>query len=823
MVSDTPAQTATFHDSNEIDKMAVASTADSTVGGAFGNQDQIADFLRRPIQIFTKTFTPGLVHVSTKIYPWDLYMQDASVERKLANFNNLRATMKIKVVINGTPSHVGRYILSYLYLNRSPGSNLRIVSQRPHINIDPATSTGGELCLPYLWYDRAFNLKRMYADNRWDEVGELDLSEYMTLTQLSAGADDIAITLYAMLDDVQLGVPTHYVAQAGIRRVDENKKKDLKVSTVASAVADGANMMGELPVIGPFAKATSIVAKGIGGIASLFGFSRPTQLDAISPVRQVPMGDVSTCIGKELVGKLSLDPKQELALDSRVVGLDGTDELALQFLARKWSFLHSFQFAPTDSVGDNLMAMNIHPCACDSAGAVVSTNHIEYRPSILAYVSRLFEFWSGDIEVKFEFVMSAYHRGRVAIHFDPNDSRAVVTPLSNVNYTDYIDVNANSADLSAGRSVIFNVGFKQDTNYLRVPTVPTRAFTTGFYDQETTNGVLRMDVATELAVTDGVTPVTVLVYIRAGENFRLRAPVSIEDTSFVPYDDPAAFNAQSGELKQESHVAGTDEDVSADLTMSRSEDVSADDQLDLVISGEAVVSLRQLLKRYNINVMCPPTTAQIAGMPAGGLYTIGHILMGSLPCPRGFYAGSPWVTGNGNRYIYGYTTMISYLEHMYAGWRGSRRFKVTYMGSGNGFMMAQRHVGDAGFSISTNGHVALDTDATTLKLRNLMLFPITNGGSGHVITARSNLNALEFETPYYGPHRFTRCGYNWAESQSGIHEKPNNSCTDIFVANNGSDATSVLTTVYCGTGEDFNFFGFISAPVFYVYIFIPGA
>lgn len=806
---------------------------DSTLEGAFGDVDHIDDFFGRPVRLFTIKILPGVPLLAQRWGPWELYMGDPAVKKKLANFNNLRANLRLKFLVNGTPSHVGRFLVSYHYLEETTitiGNDLVRRSQRPNLHLDPTSSQGGEMLLPFFWYERAFGLPYMYTGpgpNNWDKVGTLYVEEFVTLQQNSAGTDPITITCYGTLENVELGVPTNWSPQAnwvpqaskkkkkGLSRADENSNEELKVSTVASAIADGADMMSTLPVIGVFAKATSIVARGVGGVAALFGFSRPNILQEITPVRQVPFGELATTTGKEMVAKLTLDPKQELTVDSRVVGLDGTDELSMQFLTRKWSYIATKEWAPTAAVGDTIFELNIDPMMGGPGSVGSSDNATTYLPTILAYVSRMFENWSGDIEVKLEFVMSAYHRGRLSLHYDPNVQSG--GELDNVTYTEYIDVNAQSTSLKGGRTATFNVGFKVNQNYLTVYDHPYDAFSTAL-DSEYNNGQLVLNVATELAVPDGITPIQILIFVRAGENFRLLAPrgETISTTGYHPFQ--AAPQAEWVPQADRSDTQHDENFTVSDLTMSRERDAQADQHLDLVIGGEHFNSFRQLLKRYcylgGIGLVSTPSAK-----PADGIYIMAKHAFGPLMPPHGFTGtnGASFNTdGSGRSVNYVHTTNLSYLEKIFAAWRGSRRLKCTYLTDGSGTVSVKRNETAAAFGVSGTGNYIIRNTDTYDDRARLVMKNTDNCGSAAYVTLRRTLDAIETEAPYYGPSRISRANLNWAD----LNQPDSKNGLTFEYIDNSEDWTSSVVHYYVATGEDFNFHGFVGAPTYYVYTVI---
>lgn len=158
-------------------------------------------------------------------------------------------------------------------------------------------------------------------------MGRLTLQEIVPLAQANQpGAADVDWSLYLWMTDVQLQMPTPWgpITQAGDEYAGEGV-----ISKPASFVANVASHLSRIPIIGRFARATEIGAGAVSRIASIFGFSRPTQLADLTHFRPRLFGPLAVTEGADLSHKMTLDPKNELTVDPRVVGVEGKDDMAL--------------------------------------------------------------------------------------------------------------------------------------------------------------------------------------------------------------------------------------------------------------------------------------------------------------------------------------------------------------------------------------------------------------------------------------------------------------------------------------------------------------
>lgn len=136
----------------------------------------IKDFFERPIQIATYLWTD--LSFSQFLNPWLLWSRNPRVSNRLNNYRNFRGNMCVKVMVNGNQFYWGRMMMSYSPVDSAtqefvftPNSRRgdMMASQRPHIFIDPSTSEGGTMKLPFFFEDNALNM----TANDFVRMGEL--------------------------------------------------------------------------------------------------------------------------------------------------------------------------------------------------------------------------------------------------------------------------------------------------------------------------------------------------------------------------------------------------------------------------------------------------------------------------------------------------------------------------------------------------------------------------------------------------------------------------------------------------------------------------
>jgi hypothetical protein len=135
----------------------------------------------------------------------------------------------MKMLINGNSFYYGRALVSYNpYLKNDDVTLKRAffeqdlvgASQKPHFMLDPTTSQGGEMLLPFLWPE---NFLDITLGNWTNNMGRVTVHDFDILRHANGGTDPITVTVFVWAEDVVLSVPTTVQAQSGTadRELDE--------------------------------------------------------------------------------------------------------------------------------------------------------------------------------------------------------------------------------------------------------------------------------------------------------------------------------------------------------------------------------------------------------------------------------------------------------------------------------------------------------------------------------------------------------------------------------------------------------------------------
>lgn len=824
-------QNVTFHDYSPGATVVVPSEYDDVHSETIVNDLDLNNFFSRPVlaRFYEWQVGTGAGYL-IGFNPWSFFWKNQRVVNRISNFKLLRAKMHVRFLINGSPMHYGRAIAYYTPLQnlddvgRQGGSsaqsleNLVNNSQKPHVWLNPTTSQGGDMELPFVWYNNALDIPLA----EYDEMGEIDIVAPTPLRHANGGTTEVQISCLVWATDVVLSGPTTTNAGGISPQSDEysNKVFSVKASNVASVM----NKLSSAPYIGPYARATALAASAASAVASLFGYSKPIEVDRCLTVRKT-VSPMATTTGKDDSHKLSLDPKQELSIDPRAFGLSTKDEMEISSIASRESYVTTFTWTSGNSspAGTILWNSIVDP-AIYTLGTATSPNIPKLNLTASAFAALPFQYWRGSIKFRFQVVCSALHKGRLRIVYDPetevtNNDPAVITPEYNLGYQTVVDI-------SETKDFEITVGWSQPSSYRHTALYdgvgPMFAITPLNYASSINtcgNGVIGVYVMNELTNPSAQTDdCYVVVTMSAGPDFEVAAPTNkpLSRLRFRTHADVATPQS-SEELAPISAVASkqanTEEavqhaDTYADLG-------SLTSPTNMVFFGETIRSFRSVLKRYSMTELVT-FNADATGASAGIA-----IQRPAFPIEPGYTSKSDLATNRvpktvqGKQYVYGFLTPLRFISAGFVGWRGGVRWKIsdqfgeccavyrtpvtTTRYSGCTPLNVSEPVGDLSTVAGIQSwYVGFDEYANAqegAQLSNPQIEPI-----------------VSFEVPFYTSRRFLSARSLAAfESDNETQYKP---CWKHSYTT--APGQFISHSLHCAAAEDFTLGFFIGAPIVYL-------
>lgn len=812
-----------FNDTIET-TVSVSGERDPTFSQGIATDSQLPHFLSRPIRIYEGEWAVGTPLADVELDPWNAYLTDYHVRQRIDHFKLLRANLNIKVVINGSPFHYGRAIAYYHplpvhdsfsaipKLTTDQPFRLLTYSQFPNIPLDPTTCSGGTMKMPFFYHKNFVDV----PSGEWTQLGRLNITNVVNLQHANGGLEAVPFAVYVWLSEVELTVPTTLstvppaVDDKPVVVSGRYQSYEGPISSTAGLVENLSSKLTDAPMIGRYARATRDMASIAGKAAKMLGFSRPASLEDVNVMKPEFYGKMANTDLPENVAKLSLNSAQELSVDPSIVGLEGTDEMALKNIVQKEAILDTFSWSGVDAAEAFLWNSRVTPELARYATSTLRGNDM-VAMTPMSHVAGLFKYWTGDIIFRFSVVATPYHRGRLRVTIDP-DYLTSLTGFTNVVYTRIIDV-------SKEKEFEIKVNWMQTAGMLDV--LPASASDPGYSGttrfttvSNGANGVITLQVLNPL-VGPSVAPsdVSVVVYVRGGDNLRFISPRS-RISPYTPFEE----SIQS----EKRRLTGSNQSVSTDTVVNQVAELKdCNDECDedacvgsmievdnfpLVYGGETVESFRALLKRYCFY------RADSSDVSGGALAQSVTWRLPDFPMYKGYAFAAYDETATGIGYNYVRTTLMNYITPCYVARRGSIRYKVGAYGAEpekfevmvcrNGSLIT------AG-SRRTVNTVAAITASITPRLSFLQQWEPING---LFVSPTKNNPVVEVELPFYSPYRFA---FARSAATVGISADASSSMTHDIISVDKA-AINTYYRSYVATGEDFSLFWYLSAPAFFV-------
>lgn len=394
-----------------------------------GIESRFKNFLDHPVLIQHVDWTGAtLESISNDLL--GLYLAGAPTQLlvKLRNLFFFRATIRIKIVVQGAPQAMGQMVFAFTPYQLVPAVDqeatiaVRVVTANytnakvvPHLIVDPSQTKTYELDLPVC------TPNGLYCFNSDYSYGSYSMSRlvFNPLDTGTAVMPTVKICVYmSLVDPVFDGLTT--VQMTSNEFVAE---KSRPLSAIATALANVSSSVGQnFPILSPFTTLFSKVSTGAGSVLAALGFSRPPELDLMTVNLTRTCDAYSQVDGRSSTIVLA----KSQTVSQGISPAYGEGELRDMDIAHICNIpgliILNNTIAPAAASGALLKSIIVSPLMSRSTGATVT-----YEPTPLAGVAITHTGWRGDLVYTFEFVASVFHRATVLIAYDPYPNVAAPT------------------------------------------------------------------------------------------------------------------------------------------------------------------------------------------------------------------------------------------------------------------------------------------------------------------------------------------------------------------------------------------------------------
>lgn len=748
---------------------------------------EMGDFLSRPVEIFASQIPLG-TNYDQVFDPWDLFTKEPSVRAKLKNFAYIKGDLVVRISVAGNPFNFGKLQVAYVpFAGENPilseyiatpayrrGKLQYLSQQKGVVNMDPKFNKPIEVVCPYFSpapMMRLFNSSTaaQAAATSFDtikDLGKIFLTTLNPMGSVSTGpATEISVYVYAYMTNVSLGSPTASILELTTESGEMQKMDGVVDERFSGPVSKWANAgtkfldsFKAVPMLQPYVGPSSMVLSGVRDLAAHFGFSRPTLITPSNFVKNQPFQNSAHCIVADTSQKLTLDPKQETDL---VISSGMTeDEMSYSYLCKREWYFHTFDWATTNAPNTTaLFSFGVNPCT--AIPYVTSTNTL-YQPGPMFMVANMHSYWKGKITYRVEIVASAFHRGKLAVVFEPNVAQAglIRTDLKlNKQYTAIIDIQETQ-----------DFEFCVDMAFLR-------------------EWAMVLDKSLYNCVDGNMNTSDLLNYVNGFVRFhvvnRLQSPTAdgVQVNIFARSDD-MQFNRLSTNNLPAKILMRAESGEELDITCYELNQARMDDgKASCRYFGEEPRSLRLVFKRY---VTLDSTQITFSAGNTSLKETYASYLVPN-PSPTGL------VTTIG--------TWQSYLMQAYVGYRGSLKYRWRLHGvSGGDYTWAVVTLAKPGNAVPTLGFTQNTTPAHLTFDGSVTFSPCVNTG-------------VEFDVPFYSNNLFV---FSNASTPWPLLEHINQFGTKAFSATASVVPSASSRTIWrqidYSLGDDFTFLYFTGSP-----------
>lgn len=756
---------------------------------------KLSNFLSRPIKIWESPITMT-TFTKFDIPAWDIFTKDPTVRAKLRNYAYLKGDLKVRISISATPFHYGKLLVAYHpYANYNsalqshnvlynPAELTTIDAMNCYLSQSPGATTIDirhnrvlELTLPFIApkpMHRLFNGNLAISDitsyNDMINAGNLIVSVLTPVRGVNGVIETPLMQIYAWMDEVELGPPTATVVAI---TTESDERETGPVEEISSALARATGALSKAPYIGKFALASSIGFGSLARISALYGWSKPSVIEDPLFVKNNAFQSSALMTTHDTSLRIAADPKRELSINPGNAACD-SDHLVISTLASTWSYLDYIVWDTTAAPLQPWHSIAMTP----NLGVVGNALGTYTQPSAMMFAALPFEYWKGDIEIRFDVACSQFHRGKFIVGYEPNANASSLFLSSPIKLNKQFQ---HIVDIQETQTITFRVNWNAISPWLRTPQTAIGHHGSGApaYNNLFHNGFIYIAPFTKLIAPDNTSPVRIAIFVRSpnlqvnmlGRNSRL----------------PRRYNITT---------ESAEEIVS---TMNLNDPIEEKSHTSLEYFGEEVVSFRSALKRYMLEQTVYRTDL-IARSSHCNIFARGQI----YPIVGPNYST---ITPTA------YSSLFHYLRFAYLGVRGSVRKRIAPMLHGP----VNEHFGiNVTLDAPTLGTSNLSIDCFNITENSIR--DVTPNSIGSVTFDRESNGAIEVELPFYSRNLFAFSFNNEYCKEAGQvvdqweydQNWPNNFIFGALL--HSATAQHVALGISNAVGEDFDFIRFQGSP-----------
>lgn len=585
------------------------------------DQSAIKDFLAKPYRIgagaWDTSMSPNTV-IWSNIVPQAL-VGDNLYGNKLKGFLGIRATVRVRVQVNGTKFQAGRLLCTFYPQGGMVGSfttyrrrTLTSSTQLPRVELDVSSETEVIMDIPYIAPAPYYNLLGSNAEQQVPH-GSFAIQVYSPLTT-GSGSTSVEYTVWMSLHDVELvGAATQMSDRRPKQVRGDVSEKELAgyggkpLSGGLLALSKIASDFSAIPSLSSVAKPASWVLQAMSGAASVFGYSKPTEQGAMTRVMTMDNVHMPNADGVDPFPHLSISSTNSLGIMPGFAGTD-VDEMTISHIAQIPAYADTFAYSTGQDIGAVVAQFPVHPFTFSDTLTYDTYSCKDMTP--VGYMATSFQMWRGSMTLTLKFVKTQYHSGRLLIVFTPKNTPGDIDDSSYA-LREIIDIRDST-------EYRFSIPYMTLQQFYPIDTANFDA-TVGY------TGYVTIYVLNKLVAPETVTQnVPIIAEWSGGPDIEFAEPSACNVVTFMPSGFSTQMDDRApGDLGPSSRI-DRNEDLSG---MGNSAVPTPGLDPSRYCVGEKINSILQLLKRYSA---ITPTPSNIS---AADYVDVRPYCIGALKAP----------------------------------------------------------------------------------------------------------------------------------------------------------------------------------------------